>query len=133
MSTLAASRARARRGALLAAALTAGLLVAVFAPAEAGERRAGTVLAVDPQARTLTVDEFGANAERHALLVQVPRDAVVLLSQRNESGRDLKDAFRDSTIALGDIRIGDFVVVELSADREVARLVMVTLRRGAGS
>ena len=38
-----------------------------------------------------------------------------------------------STITLDDVRIGDFVVVELSDDPEVARLVMVTLRRGAGS
>jgi hypothetical protein len=101
--------------------------------AQAGARRAGTVLAVDPQERTLTVDEFGANAERRALRVQVPRDALVLVSERNQSGRDLKDAFRESSISLADIRVGDFVVVELSADPEVARLVMVTLRRGAGS
>ena len=100
---------------------------------QAGARRAGTVLAVDPQERTLTVDEFGANAERRALRVQVPRDALVLVSKRNQSARDLKDAFRESSISLADIREGDFVVVELSADPEVARLVMVTLRRGAGS
>ena len=116
-----------------AAALLAGLLVLVPPVAPAGERHAGTVLAVDPQARTLTVDEFGAGGERRALRVQVPRDAVVLWSQRNQTGRDWKDAFRDSTIGLGDVRIGDFVVVELSDDPDVARLVMVTLRRGAGS
>ena len=100
---------------------------------QAGARRAGTVLAVDPQERTLTVDEFGANAERRARRVQVPRDALVLVSERNQSARDLKDAFRESSISLADIREGDFVVVELSADPEVARLVMVTVRRGAGS
>ena len=99
---------------------------------QAGARRAGTVLAVDPQERTLTLDEFGANAERRALRVQVPRDALVLVSKRNQSARDLKDAFRESSIGLADIREGDFVVVELSADPEVARLVMVTVRRGAG-
>jgi len=101
--------------------------------APAGERRAGSVLAVDPQARTLTVDEFGANAERRALRVQVPREAVVLLSQRNQAGRDAKDSFRDSSITLADVRVGDFVVIEMSEDPEVARLVMITLRRGAGS
>ncbi len=112
-----------------------GGLLALLAPAAApaGERHAGTVLAVDPQARTLTVDEFGAGGERRAFTVQVPRDAIVLWSQRNQIVRDPKDAFRDSTIALGDVHIGDFVVVELSADPDVARLVMVTLRRGAGS
>jgi hypothetical protein len=116
------------------AALLGGLLTLLVPPAaSAGERHAGTVLAVDPQARTLTVDEFGAGGERHALTVQVPRDAIVLWSQRNQIGRDPKDAFLDSTIALGDVHIGDFVVVEISDDPDVARLVMVTLRRGAGS
>jgi len=117
-----------------AAALLTGLLVVTVTPAaRAGERHAGTVLAVDPQARILTVDEFGAGGERRALSVQVPRDAIVLWSQRNQAGRGVSDAFRDSTITLGEIRVGDFVVVEVSGDPEVARLVMVTLRRGAGS
>lgn len=125
--------ARRLRALVAGAALGVGLLVMAVGGAPAGERRAGTVLAVDPQARTLTLDEFGANAERRALRVHVPREALVLVSQRNESGRDLKDAFRESTISLADVRVGDFVVVELSSDPEVARLVMVTLRRGAGS
>jgi hypothetical protein len=122
-------------GRLLAgAALVGGLAIAGAGAAPAAERHAGTVLALDPQARTLTLDEFGANSERRALRVQVPREALVLLSQRNpQAGRDPKDAFRDSTISLADVRVGDFVVVELSDDPEVARLVMVTLRRGAGS
>lgn len=118
---------------LAGAALVAGLVAVGVGGAKAGERRAGAVLAVDPQARTLTVDEFGANAERRALRVQVPREAVVLLSQRNQAGRDVKDSFRDSTITLAEVRVGDFVVVELSDDPGVARLVMITLRRGAGS
>ena len=118
---------------LAAAALVAGLAAMGAGVAPAGERRAGSVLAVDAEARTLTLDEFGANAERRALRVQVPREAVVLLSQRNQAGRDAKDSFRDSTIALADVRVGDFVVIEMSGDPEVARLVMITLRRGAGS
>jgi hypothetical protein len=120
-------------GLLTGAALLAGLVAAGAGAVPAGERRAGTVLAVDPQARTLILDEFHANAERRALRVQVPREAVVLLSQRNQGGRDVKDSFRDSTITLADVRVGDFVVIELSDDPEVARLVMITLRRGAGS
>ena len=125
---------RLRSGSALVALLMSVVALAVTSgPAPAGERHAGTVLAVDPQARTLTVDEFGTGGERRALRVQVPHDALVVWSQRNQTGRDLKDAFRDSTITLGDVRIGDFVVVELSSDPEVARLVMVTLRRGAGS
>lgn len=124
-----ASRPRAATGLILLS-----LLLAFFAhPAWAGARRAGTVLAVDAQSRTIVLDEFGANAERRALRVQVPPQAVVLLSQRNKDGRDLTDSFRESTITLSDIRAGDFVVVELSSDPEVARLVMVTLRGRAGS
>jgi hypothetical protein len=118
---------------LVAAAVVAGLAAMGAGVAAAGERRAGSVLAVDSQARTLTLDEFGANAERRALRVQVPREAVVLLSQRNQAARDVRDSFRDSTITLADVRVGDFVVIELSEDPEVARLVMITLRRGAGS
>jgi hypothetical protein len=118
-----------------AAALTLLSLILAFSPHAtwAGPRRAGTVLAVDPQSRTLVLDEFGANAERRALRVQVPPQAIVLLSQRNKDGRDLTDSFRESTITLADIRPGDFAVVELSGDSEVARLVMVTLRGRAGS
>ena len=118
---------------LLAAVVVAGLAAMGAGAAPAGERRAGTVLALDSQARTLTLDEFGANAERRALRVQVPREALVLLSQRNQAGRDVKDSFRDSAITLADVRVGDFVVIEMSDDPEVARLVMITLRRGAGS
>lgn len=118
---------------LARAALVVGLAAVGVGVAPAGERRAGSVLAVDAQVRTLTIDEFGANAERRALRVQVPREAVVLLSQRNPGGRDPRDIFRDSTITLADVRVGDFVVIEMSDDPEVARLVMITLRRGAGS
>ena len=125
---------RAGLGFGLMALLTLLVGAAVIpASAPAGERHAGTVLAVDPQARTITVDEFGVGGERRALRIQVPRDALVVSSERNYTGRDFKDAFRDSTISLGDVHVGDFVVVELSDNPEVARLVMVTLRRGAGS
>ena len=127
------SRPVARLALAAGLALLALLLTGPGHPAGAGERRAGTVLAVDPQSRTLVLDEFRANAERGALRVQVPPQAVVLLSQRNQDGRDLTDSFRESTIRLSDIRPGDFVVVELAGDSDVARLVMVTLRGRAGS
>jgi len=118
---------------LLGGAVAAAALVAVAGGAAGGERHAGTVLAVDPQARSLILDEFGANAERRALRVHVPREALVLLSQRNPSGREVREAFRDRAVTLADVRVADFVVVELSGDPEVARLVTITLRRGAGS
>ena len=126
---------RTQLGRLIAVAGVLLMICLALAPCaiSAGERHAGTVLAVDPQSRTITVDEYVANAERRALRVQVPQDALVVLSQRNPSGLDVKSSFRDRTISLADVRVGDFVVVELSADPDVARLVMVTLRRGAGS
>ena len=115
-----------------ALALGAGLVAAAPTEAPAGGRHAGTVLAVDPQARAITVDEFGANSERRALRVHVPPQALVVLSQRNPAGRDARDAFLDSSISLADVRVGDFVVIEMTSDPTVARLVVVTLRRGAG-
>jgi hydrogenase maturation factor len=65
--------------------------------------------------------------------VQVPADARVLQSQRAAAPGDFRGAFREVAITLADVRAGDFVVIEMSTDPEVARLVMVTLRRGAGS
>ena len=126
------TRRRGVMGALVALVALVLLGAAWPAAAPAGKRHAGTVLAVDPQSRTLTVDEFGAGGERRAFRVQVPREAIVLTSQRNQTGRDFKDAFRDNTIALADVQIGDFVVIELADSPDVARMVMVTLRRGAG-
>jgi hypothetical protein len=121
------------RGLVAAALLDSLTAAAVPVGAHAGERHAGTVLAVDVQARTLTVDEYRANGERRALRVQVPGNAPVLQSERNAAGRDVTDAFRDRSVTLADIRPGDFVVIELSEYPDVAKLVMVTLRRGAGS
>jgi hypothetical protein len=114
------------------AAVTLGTSLAIAMPAvaPAGGRHSGTVLAVDPQARTLTVDEFGPNYERRALRVLVPPEALVVLSRRNPAGRDTRDAFVDNSITLADVRVGDFVVVELTSDAGIARLVLVTLRRG---
>lgn len=113
-------------------AVTLGAALAIAAPtaAPAGGRHAGTVLAVDPQARTLTVDEFVGNYERRALRVLVPPEALVVLSRRNPAGRGTRDAFLDNSISLADVRVGDFVVVELTSDPGIARLVLVTLQRG---
>jgi hypothetical protein len=88
------------------------------------------VLAVDPQARTLTVDEFVGNYERRALRVLVPPEALVVLSRRNPAGRGTRDAFLDNSISLADVRVGDFVVVEVTSNPGIARLVLVTLQRG---
>jgi hypothetical protein len=54
----------------------------------------------------------------------------VVLSRRNPAGRGTRDAFLDNSISLADVRVGDFVVVELTSDPGIARLVLVTLQRG---
>lgn len=118
--------------------LAGGLLLALAvssAPTAgiAGQRHAGTVLAVDAPARTLVLDEFIANGERRAFRGRVPREAVVLLSQRSRSVRDLKDTFKDTSISLAYVRVGDFVVVEMEGEADVAKVVTITLRGGAGS
>jgi len=64
---LAPVRAFAKSGSVAALLMSLIALTGTPAPAPAGERHAGTVLAVDPQARTLTVDEFGVGGERRAL------------------------------------------------------------------
>ncbi|HYB71199.1 MAG TPA: hypothetical protein VEH80_11020, partial [Candidatus Bathyarchaeia archaeon] len=93
----------------------------------------GTVLAVDVHSRSLTLDVYGQNSERRAIRVQVPPQALVLQAQRASVKGDFKGAFRETSITLADVRAGDYVVVEMSSDPEVARLVIVTLRRGDGS
>jgi hypothetical protein len=63
----------------------------------------------------------------------VAADATMMLSPRNQARRGIQGGFRDSAIALGDVRVGNFVVVELSDELGTATLVTITLSRGGGS
>jgi len=101
--------------------------------ATAGERHAGTVLAVNSGGRAVMLDEFGANAERRTLEVRLSSEARVLLSERDETATEFDRTFKDTPIGLSDIQVGDFIVVELAGKPNVASLVIVTLRGRAGA
>jgi len=102
------------------------LVVALLVPTNSigAERHAGTVLLVDPVTRLVTVEEYGANAVRRTFSVRLSSDATVLASTRNERIVDFDRPFTDTPIQLGQVRTGDFVVVELGAGGQADRLVV---------
>jgi len=77
------------------------------------------------------LDEFGANATRRTFEVGVPSEAQVLLSERREPVTDFNEVFKDTPLDLADIRVGDFIVVELAQKPNVADRVIVTRRERA--
>ena len=93
-------------------------------------RASGIVLAVDPRARTLVLQDMGAVAEARTRHVELARDARVVLSERVDRVEDLSHPFKDTVINLSDVRKGDFVVVEMRGPEgtAVARSVVVTFR-----
>ena len=103
--------------------------------APAGVRHAGTVLMVDASAGTLTLEEYWINGQRRVLRIRITTDTRVVLSERNEMFRDLTDTYTMIPIHAGELRIGDFVVVELvdTAPDNLASLVMVTHPAATGS
>src|SRR5262245_15477899 len=124
---------------LLRAMLVVGVFVVtpVFAVAADGERHSGTVVSVDPTARTLVPQEHVENGKPRRLEVHVPANAAVVNSERIPDAQvtRLDAPFVDRRVDLGDVRPGDFVVVEGQAPdgSTTASLVMVTLRAGAGA
>jgi hypothetical protein len=109
-------------------------LALLFAPGiRADERHAGTVIAVDPGRKTLSIDEFGANAVRQMRTVRLEPGAAVIFSQRNEPVQDWSRVFTDTPIALRDVHRGDYVVVEPGNAPDTASRVTVTLRGGPAS
>jgi hypothetical protein len=98
------------------------------AAAPAGVRHAGTLLMVDTTAGTLTLEEYWINGQRRVLMIRITSDTQVVLSERNEMFKELTDTFTTTPLHARDLRIGDFVVVELvdTAPGNVASLVMVT-------
>jgi len=117
----------------IAGLLVALALVATVPRAGAEERHAGTVIAVDPENRTLTLDEFGANAVRQTRVVRLASDADIVVSERNEPVTDFSRLFIETRIDVADVRAGDFVVVVTRDHSDVAGRVVVTLRGGAAS
>jgi hypothetical protein len=119
--------------------LTVFVLVAVvgWSPtvSVAGERHAGTVLRVDAAAGSLVLDEYWIGGQRRTFRARLTPETRVILSERNEAPRDLTETFTTSPIKVGDLKFGDFVVIEMAdtIPGNVADLVMVTLPAGAGS
>lgn len=121
-------------GWLVAVALSMLSFAAAAQPAvvAAGERHSGTVTAVDPEARTLIVEELAEEGKVKHLRILVAQDAQLLLSERipDREVTDFSRTFRETPLALSQIRSGDFVNldVERSGDTLVARSITVTLR-----
>jgi hypothetical protein len=121
---------------LLTALLIVGVMIVGPSPAAAqgSERHSGTVVSVDPAARTLVLQELVENGRPRRLEVRVPQDAAVMLSERipDEQVTRLDAAFAERPIDLGDVRPGDFIVVEgpVRGGTATAGAVVVTLRAG---
>ena len=124
---------------LLSALLVVGLVVANPGPAVSGggERHSGTVVSVDPAARTLLLQELVEEGRARRLDVRVPAGAAVVFSERipDEKVTRLDAPFADRRIDLGEVRAGDFIVVEGAArgGSATASAVTVTLRPGAAA
>jgi hypothetical protein len=119
---------------LLTALLTMGLIVTFpsSSSAQAAERHSGIVMAVDPATRTLVLQELVEDGRPRRLQVRVPEGAAVVYSDRvpDEQVTRLDAAFNERAIEIGDVRPGDFVVVEGAArgNEATASTVVVTLR-----
>jgi hypothetical protein len=126
------SRTMGRWPTVVALSMLAFAAIAQHAVVAAGERHSGTVTAVDPQARTLIVEELAEEGEVKHLRVLVAPDTQLLLSERipDREVTDFARIFRDTPLLLSQIRPGDFVNldVERSDGALVARSITVTLR-----
>lgn len=125
-----------QRALLTVSSVVLGGLVGAWATvllAGALVRHSGTVLAVDAAARTLVVEELAEAGKIRRLQVRVPPEARVVVSTRlpDDQITDLRHPFKDTPIALSEIRPGDFVTIELGGEggRRAATSVMVTYRR----
>src|SRR5262245_42158541 len=124
---------------LLSALLIVVAIVAPPGPAFSGEseRHSGTVVSVNQAARTLVLQELGVAGRMLRLEVRVPDGVGVVDSQRiaDDKVTRLEAPFVDRRIDLGEVRPGDFVVVEGAArgGSVTASLVVVTLRAGSAA
>ena len=124
---------------LLSALLVVGLIVANpgSAVSGGGERHSGTVVSVDPAGRTLVLHELVEEGRPRRLDVRVPAGATVVFSERipDEKVTRLDAPFADRQIDLGEVRPGDFIVIEGAArgSSATASAVVVTLRPGSAA
>jgi hypothetical protein len=118
------------RKASIVAVVLAGTAVAAPAGwAQARTRHDGTVKAVDPKTRTVVIDELGAGAREATLRVRLTPKARLVLSRRNPAATDTANEFVNTPIGLGDVKPGDFVVVDVAGHggRAEAESLTVTL------
>ena len=113
-----------RSGLLVALAL--GMAAGAVA---AGERHAGSVVAVDTAGGGLVLDEFGVAGVRRTLTMRVAPNAEVLISEREEPVSNFYRLFKDTAISLAEVRPGDFVVVDVGQQPGTADRVIVTHRK----
>jgi hypothetical protein len=124
---------------LVPVATVVGLTLAVLdgaALASSAARHSGTVVSVDPGARTIEIQESVEEGQMRRRRVVLAGDAKVIVSERIPANQitDLHAPFRERSVTLAELRPGDFVVVEL-AERggHVARSVTVTLPAAAAA
>jgi hypothetical protein len=118
----------------LAVLSVAGIVVGILAaaPAQGADtRHSGRVLAVDPSARTLRIEEMkawtGPGTGTVELSLRLASDAQ-LLSVARAPGASLAgwlNAWREAPIGLDAVRPGDFVTVTTSGRGDVATLQLV--------
>jgi len=105
--------------------------------AQSRERHSGTVVSVDPAARSLVLKELVQEGRPRQLVVRIPGGAPVVVSDRipDEQVSRFDAVFVDKAIELGEVRPGDFVVIEGPArgDTASAARVIVTLRGTGGA
>ena len=123
MSIGARIRSIVRSGLLVALAL--GVMAGAVA---AGQRHAGSVVAVDA-AGGLILDELGVAGVRRTLKMSVAPNAEVLISEREEPVSNLYRPFKDTVISLAEVRPGDFVVVDVGEEPSMVDRVIVTHRK----
>ena len=120
-------------GARITRMVRSGLLVALVlgmasGVVAAGERHAGSVVAVDTAGGGLVLDEFGVAGVRRTLAMRVAPNAEVLISEREEPVSNFYRPFKDTAISLAEVRPGDFVVVDMGPHPGTADRVIATHR-----
>lgn len=115
--------------------IVAGMLAAIPCSVIAAERHSGTVVSVDARSETVAIEELGVAGQAVRLTMRVPRDARVVRSERLPDAEILDPTrpFRDTPIALEEVRPGDFVTIESTAGGAVRTATQLIITRRGGS